>query len=154
MKSIAATDSYGRRTVFRGELLVSENTDDLNGLKPQWVEVDVWRTEGGAFVVRKATHYGIIHADADCARLVGYATRRPTEDDTYACRTCVPNDAQVVTGWAQESRITVDAYRTAADFIESLKVKGEFNRLSRTLLAEVSRKDAGVDALWNTVVVD
>lgn len=149
-----AVDSFGRRTVFRGELLVSDTTDTEDGRKPQWLDIDIWRTEAGAFVVQKAIHYRVVHATQSCSRLDGYETRRPTGEDTYACRTCNPEGIPVAAGWAQGSRVTVDVYRAPEHLIESLKVDGKWTRLSRVLLADLAEQDERIDRLWNTVVVD
>lgn len=154
MTDITATDSYGRKTVFRGELLVSDTTDTDDGRKPQWLDIDIWRTEGGSFVVKKEVHYRLVHSRETCPRLDGYATRQPTREDTHGCRTCCPDGLPLGTGWAQESRVTVDVYREPEDLIASLRVEGKYTRLSRTLLADLSEQDDRIDRLWNTVVVD
>ena len=149
-----ATDSYGRRTVFKGELLVSDTTDTDDRRKPQWLDIDIWRTEGGSYVVKKAVHYRVLHARENCSRLDGYETRQPGADDTHLCRTCNPDGHRVARGWAQEPRVTVDVYRLPEELIESLKVDGKYTRLSRVLLADLSELDDAIDARWNTVVVD
>lgn len=154
MDDITAIDSYGRRTVFRGELLVSDTTDTEDGRKPQWLDIDIWRTEGGSYVVKKAVHYRLLHARQDCSRLDGYSTRRPGPDDTHLCRTCNPQGLAVSTGWAQAERVTVDVYRLPEELIASLRVEGKYTRLSRTLLADLSELDDRIDRLWNTVVVE
>lgn len=154
MEDFTATDSYGRKTVFRGELLVADTTDTEDGRKPQWVDIDIWRTEGGSYVVKKEVRYRLVHARENCSRLDGYTTRAPGDDDTHPCRTCNPEGRIVRPGWAQESRETVDVYRTPEELINSLRVEGKHTRLSRTLLADLSELDDRIDAIWNTVVVD
>lgn len=151
---VTAVDSYGRRTVFKGELLVSDTTDTEDGRKPQWLDIDIWRTEGGSYVVKKAVQYRLVHNRQDCTRLDGYETRQPGAEDTHPCRTCNPEGRPVATGWAQKSRVTVDVYRAPEELIESLKVDGKWTRLSRALLADMSEQDDRIDRLWNTVRVD
>lgn len=154
MSQITAVDSYGRKTVFAGERLIADTTDTEDGRKPQWLDIDIWRTEGGAFVVQRAINYRVVHIRQGCPKLEGYDTRTPGSDDTVACKTCNPEGAIVNHTWAQQSRVTVDVYREPQELIESLKVKGEYTRLSRSLLADLSDQDERIEALWNTVVVD
>ena len=150
---VTVHDSYGRRTVFKGEKLVSDTTDTDDNRKPRWIDIDIWRTEGGSYVVRRATHYGLVHASKSCLKLDGYEIRQPDADDVHACNSC-NSSGQLTGGWAQASRITVDVYRTPGELIESMKFKGEHTRLSQSLLAELSAQDERINALWNTVVVD
>lgn len=152
MSEVTLTDSFGRRTVFEGDQLVEETTDKDDRSKPQWLDIDIWRTKAGSFVCRKATHYAVVHAIAGCPRANGYVLRDADDDDDYPCHTCNPDGRTF--GWAQESRVTVDIYRSPQDLIDSLKVDGKFTRLSHALLAAVSKRDERVDALWNTVKVD
>ena len=149
MTEIAATDSFGRRTVFRGVELISDTTD--NGEKRQWTDIDVWRTEGGAYVVKRAVHYRTVHARKNCPRLEGYVIREADDEDTVNCDVCNRAGRD---GWAQGSRVTVDVYREPEDLIEGLKLKGEWTYFSKLVLAELSDKDKRIDALWNTVRVD
>lgn len=153
-EDVTAVDTYGRRTVFRGELLFSDTTDTADRHKPQWMDIDVWRTEGGSFVVKKDVQYRVVHARRSCPRLVGHTPVDPDEEDTVGCQSCSPEGPPSSGGWAQESRVTVDAYRTPEELIESLKVRGEYTRLSRTLLADLAEQDDRIDRLWNTVVID
>jgi hypothetical protein len=152
MEDVTAVDSYGRRTVFKGELLVADTTDTEDGRKPQWLDIDIWRTEGGSYVVKKAVQYRVVHRLSTCSRLDGYETRPAGPGDTFHCVTCNPEGRS--TGLGQESRVTVDVYRTPEELIESLKVDGKWTRLSRTLLADLCEQDDRIDALWNTVVVE
>ena len=149
MTEIAAVDSFGRRTVFRGEELISDTTD--NGVNRQWTDIDVWRTEAGAYVVKRAIHYRTVHARKSCPRLEGYVIREADDEDTVNCHVCNPNGRS---GWGQESRVNVDVYREPEDLIEGLKLKGEWTFFSRLVLAELSDKDERINALWNTVVVE
>ena len=151
---VTAIDSYGRRTVFRGELLVSDTTDTEDGRKPQWLDIDIWRTEGGSYVVKKAVHYRVVHLSERCPRLEGYEIRDPAADDTHVCRTCNPDERVMFGGYAQAARVTVDVYAAPEHLIDSLKVDGKYTRLSRTLLSDLSKQDGRIDRLWNTVVVD
>lgn len=151
MKSFQLEDDFGRRTLFTGELLVDDHTDTSDGRKPQWVEVQVWRTEGGSYVVRRTTRYRVRHATDACPRAEGYELVPATEDDTYRCRTC--NEHGTVGGYAQAHRIVVDAYRTPQELIESFQIDGRYSNLARAILADLSEQDADVNATWNTVVV-
>jgi hypothetical protein len=148
---ITVTDGYGRRVVFAGELLTSESTDTPDHRKPQWLDIDVWRTEAGSFVVRRAVHYRVVHASRDCSRLEGYDAISAEPSDTYPCRSCNPSG--VMTGWGQDSQVYVDVWKTPAELIKSMAVDGRYTRLSRTLLADLSEQDDRIDAEWNTVVV-
>lgn len=151
-KQVTVEDSYGRRTVFQGDLLIDDTTD--NGDKPQWLDIYIWRTEGGSFVVRKDVQYRVIHARRNCARLDGFETRPVDDEDTIPCHICNPEGRIIRPGIAQEARITVDVYKEPEELIEGLKAKGEWTRLSRSLLAQLSEKDERIDRLWNTVEVD
>jgi hypothetical protein len=150
---VTVTDSYGRRTKFKGELLVEDTTDTDDRRKPQWLDIDIWRTEGGSFVVQKVVNYRIVHALSDCARLAGYEVRSATADDTFACPSCNP-EGRTHGQLAQQPRVTVDVYKLPEELIDSLRVEGKYTRLSRTLLADLSEQDDRIDRLWNTVVVD
>ena len=154
MTDIEVYDSFGRRTVFRGDQLVSDTTDTDDRRKPQWLDIDIWRTEGGSFVVKKAVQYRLVHATRGCRRAEGYDLRPAGRGDTHPCPACTPEALPPAGGWAQQPRVMVDAYRTPEDLIESLKVDGKFTRLSRALLADLSDADERINALWNTVVVD
>jgi len=152
MDDITLIDDYGRRTLFTGELLVEEHTDTGDGLKPQWAEMSVWRTEGGNYVVQRTTCYRIRHTNPNCRRAEGYTLVEPTEDDTYPCKEC-NTDMVLVGGYAQDDRVTVDPYQGAQELINGFKTEGRFNNLARSVLADIAEKDEKVDALWNTVFV-
>lgn len=151
MKDMTLIDDFGRRTVFTGERLVSEHTDTSDERKPQWVEIDVWRTEGGSYIVRTATCYRIRHSSDQCAKAEGYELEPATVDDTYPCPAC--NKADTPGGLGQLPRTTVEAYRTPQELIESFKQNGSHTNFGRAILAEISDIDDAVDAAWNTVVV-
>lgn len=151
MDEVTVTDDFGRRTVFTGELLIEDTTDSDEGDKPQWMDIDVWRTAAGSFVVRKTVCYRVVHASASCGKLDGYQSKPSTEDDTYPCAIC--NKQGATTGWAQADRTEIGVHSTPEALIEGLKFKGDFTRLSRQVLADLSRADKRVDALWNTVIV-
>ena len=153
MAGTEVTDSYGRRTVFQGSLLISDTTDTDDERKPQWLDIDIWRTQGGSYVVQKAVRYRVAHAIATCGRLGGYEIRDATEADTFHCPGCNPS-GNLHSSWGQEPRIAVDVYSSPEQLIESLKVDGKLTRLSRVLLADLSEQDGRIDELWNTVVVD
>lgn len=146
-------DDFGRRTIFTGELLVEETSDTSDGRKPQWLEVDVWRTEGGSYVVRRTTRYRVRHSHSRCPRAEGYDLDDATPEDTYLCPNCNKNGV-LSGGLRQLPRITVDAYRTPQELIESFKQPGGgYSNLARAILAEVSDQDDEVHEAWNIVVV-
>lgn len=155
MKHHEIADDFGRRTVFVGEELVDETTDNALTNKPQWLDVTVWRTEAGKFVVRRTTSYRIRHATEDCARAEGYDLAPAGPDDTYPCPTCNKRGAMagIRDGLAQTPRITVDVYDTPQELIQSFQNDGRYSNLARSILAYLSEKDSRVDAAWNTVVV-
>lgn len=152
MRDVTAVDDFGRRTIFKGEKLVQEHTDTLAGNKPQWLEVTVWRTEGGNWVVQRTTHYRIRHAHDRCGRAEGYELVDATKLDTYLCPTCNKNGA-LEGGLSQASRITVDKYESVPDLIKSFETEGRYSNLARAILADLSEQDERVDDAWNTVVV-
>lgn len=152
MRNILLTDDFGRRTVFTGVKLVGESTDTAAGTKPQWVDVDVYRTEGGSFVVARTTHYRIRHLDDNCSRAEGYELIDATVLDTYPCPQCNRNGV-MERGCGQADRISIDVYRTPQELIASFEVDGRYSQLARTILADVAEQDDRVDAAWNTVVV-
>lgn len=143
------TDDYGRKVVFDGELLVSDTTDTPDRRKPQWVDLDIWRTNGGSYVVKRAGRYRLVHTREDCSRAEGYALTRATA--TFPCASCNPGGA--LTGWVQEARVTVEVYTKPQDLIDSMKVDGRYSRFSRSVLAELSDQDEDIDKLWNTVTI-
>ncbi len=153
MRDTVIIDDFGRRTQFRGTKLVDESTDTVAGSKPQWLEIAVWRTEAGNFVVQRHTHYRVRHMRDTCSRAEGYELIPPTKLDTYPCPAC--NKAGVLEGGcAQASRISVDVYGSPQELIDSFRdAQGRYSQLARTLLADVSEQDDRVDELWNTVVV-
>jgi hypothetical protein len=152
MNEITLMDDFGRRTVFTGEKLLEESTDTNRSIKPQWLEVEVWRTEGGNFVVLRKQQYRIHHLDEECSRAEGYDLSPATEEDTYACPTC--NKTGILgQGWSQDSRVTVDVCNTPQDLIANFQVDGRFSNLARTILADLSELDERLDAAWNTVRV-
>lgn len=147
------TDDFGRRTHFKGNKLAAESTDTADGRKPQWTDINVWRTEAGNFVVQRTTHYRIRHTRDTCSRADGYELIPPTQLDTYPCPTC--NKAGALQGGhGQASRIVVESYLTPQDLIDSFKdSQGRYSSLARTILADVAEQDDRVDEIWNNVVV-
>jgi hypothetical protein len=152
-RPITATDDFGRRTVFTGDRLVSESTDSEAGTKPQWLEVIVWRTESGNFVVQRTTHYRIRHIRELCPRAEGYDLVDATDLDTYPCPSCNKYNNLESRGYAQSSRISVDVYHDPQELIHSFQIDGRYSNLAKTILADLSEQDTRVDDLWNTVQV-
>lgn len=147
------TDDFGRKTIFTGAQLVDETTDTEDESKPQWLEVTVWRTEAGNFVVRRATHYRIIHASRNCSRAEGYVLVEAGDDDTYNCKTCNAHGDMYTEGFAQAPRISVDVYTTPSELTESFRTDGRYTNFSRSLLSELAKQDAGIDDVWSVVHV-
>jgi hypothetical protein len=143
------TDDYGRRVMFDGEKLVSETTDTTDARKPQWLDIDIWRTNGGSYVVCRATRYRVVHTRETCPRAEGYDLVATT--DTHPCPTCNPE--RELTGLVPAPRVTVDVHATPEELIESLRVDGRHSRMARSILADLSELDDRIDALWNTVRV-
>lgn len=151
MRDYTLTDEFGRKTMFKGQKLVAESTDSSLGNKPQWLEVEVYRTEAGNWVVQRTTRYRIRHANDRCARADGYALAPARRADTYPCRACWVDD--VTGGFGQLPRITVDSYTSIPELIASFRTEGKYSALARAILADVAEQDERVDEVWNTVVV-
>jgi hypothetical protein len=152
-RAMELIDSFGRKTVFNGTLLVEENTDTDDRRKPHWLEIQIWRTEKGSFVVLRTIHYRIFHAVSSCSRADGFTLVEAGADDNYYCSSCARNSGPTDCGYAQEERISVDVYSSPQKLIESFLVDGRYNYLARSVLAELSEKDKAVNAAWNVVVV-
>lgn len=152
MEETILVDDFGRRTVFTGEKLVEESTDNIHSVKPHWLEVDVWRTQAGSFVVQRRTRYRIRHLFDECPKAEGYELSPATEADTYLCPTC-NQTKETQLGWSQDDRVNVDVYRTPQDLIIGFQSDGRFSNLSRAILADIAEQDARVDEVWNTVIV-
>lgn len=146
------SDDFGRRTVFQGKRLAAESTDSVAGTKPQWIDVDVYRTSGGNYIVSRTTHYRIRHLWEECSRAEGYELMEPTTLDTYPCPECNKN-AVMDGGCAQSDRISVNVYNNPSQLIKSFEQDGRYSQLARTILADVCEQDPLVDAEWNTVRV-
>lgn len=152
MRDYVVTDDFGRRTQFTGEKLVAESTDTAAGTKPQWLDLTVWRTRAGAFVVERTTHYRIRHTTEHCPRADGYEIIEATVLDTYACPTC-NKQGLMEGGCAQADRVTVEAYTSPQALIESFQVDGRYSNLARTILADLAEQDERIDQMWNVVHV-
>ena len=150
MKEHRVQDDFGRETVFKGEELTDDTTDTEDGSKPQWMEVTVWRTEAGNFVVRRTTMYRVTHSSENCSRADGYDLVPSTEADTYMCQSC---NKQGAPGYAQSPRISVEVYPTPQDLIASFQSNGRYTMLSRSILSELASLDEGVDRDWSVVHV-
>lgn len=153
MNNITLTDDFGRATVFTGKLLVEDHTDNADGNKPQWLEIGVYVTEAGSYIVQRSTMYRIIHSRESCSRADGYVLVEATDEDTYNCSECNRNGTADDDGFAQAPRITVDVYRSVPELIESFGQNGRYNQLARAILAELSELDEEINAQWNTVHV-
>lgn len=148
MREYRLADEFGRTTIFLGQQLVAESTDSPD--KPKWLEVGVYRTEAGNWVVQRATNYRIRHSDPHCPRADGYALAPARPGDSYLCRECGGQPG----GFGQRSRISVDSYTSVEDLIVSFRAQdGVYSGLSRAVLADLADQDERVDAAWNTVRV-
>ena len=150
MRDYTIADTFGRRMTFVGELLVADSTNADN--KPQWMDIDVYRTESGNFIVRRSTRYRVRHQLEGCPRLDGFEQRTPNASDTYPCNVC-NKDGVLAGGWTQVDRTAVEAYLSPGSLLDSFKINERFSGLSRSLLAYISEQDARVDDLWNNVQV-
>lgn len=153
---ITLEDEYGKRTRFRGVRLVSETTDTEAGDKPQWAEMDVWRTEGGAYIIHRITRYRYRHLSDECSRLgTNLIPRPPGEDDTYPCPLCNPHGViEPGRGYGVEPRSAVDIARTPEDLIRMIANRdGTYSGLARQVLTDISEQDNRVSDLWMEEVV-
>lgn len=160
MKDINIVDDYGRRTSFRGEELVHDSTD--TGIKPQYTEVTVWRTEGGKYVVLRQTRYRVRHLRPDCRRATqeGGVLRSPMETDDFPCVTCNKRgDLTHGLGYGQEYRSNLTVYDTPQLLIDGLAsvnvqtgVK-HYSHFMQSVLADISEADPVVEALWMHQVI-
>lgn len=143
------TDSNGRVYTFKGKHLVSESTD--NGRVARWVDTDVWRTVGGAYVVLSAFQCRLVHTDVACTEL--------WKDDIseirvagIPCRVCDPEQRTGRYGVA--TRHEVNLADSPGDLIHSLKDdNGRVSKRNQEVLAALSDEDEAVRALWMTVEV-
>lgn len=153
MNETTLTDDFGRKTIFTGVQLIDETTDTEEGDKPQWLEVFIWKTEGGNYVVRRSTKYRIIHASENCSRADGYVLVEAGDDDTYNCKSCNPHGDQYTAGFAQAPRVSVDVYASPSELTESFRTEGRYTAFSRSILADLAKLDPGVDSVWSVVHV-
>lgn len=147
-------DEYGKRTIFRGRMLAHATTDAEG--KPQWAELEVWRTEAGAYVVQRKTSYRYRHLTDSCPRLgLNLLPRQATEGDTYPCPKCNPNGmVEPGRGYGVQERMAVDIARTPADLIRLLaNGDGTYSGFVRATLADVCEQDKRVANLWLEEVV-
>lgn len=165
MRDVTLTDEYGKRTLFRGELLVVDETGSTGAdgrPKPRYSDVRVWRTEAGKYVIGRETHYRIWHRDASCQGLV--MTDADGTKDLFPCPACnVTEDGAVRaaagTGYGQVTRCEVEVYHDAKGLIRGLETvsnqtgKPYHSRFARSLLVDISDVDDAVAALWMNEVV-
>lgn len=150
MTNQTLVDDQGRSTVFTGELLLSTSTDDP--VKPKWTDIEVWRTGGGNWVVRRASNHRVIHASEYCEATRSQEVEETDPDDiTLPCHRCGGEPGS--TGWKVVDRVTVDTYMSTKELIESFKRDGAYTQLGRTILGDLSRLDNRVWELWMETVV-
>jgi hypothetical protein len=147
-------DEFGKRTKFRGTLLASTTTDAED--RPQWAEMEVWKTEAGAYVVHRKTSYRYRHLSDACPRFgLNILPRQATELDTFPCPRC--NRREIIEpgrGYGQEDRSAVDIARTPVDLIRMLANRdGTYSNFVRATLADICEQDDKVAELWLEEVV-
>lgn len=157
MASYDLVDDFGRHTKFEGELLVEETTDTVDLSKPQWTDTEIYRTEGGRYVVWSEVQYRVRHHSKWCRRAQGYELKDAGDGDTWACPTC--NREKTSGGYGQESRVKLDVCETPEELVArlssinsqtGLRIHSQF---SQALLAQISEKDEAVRDLWMEQVV-
>ena len=136
-------DSFRRETVFSGSHLLSETTD--NGDKPQWLEVDVWKTPSGNYVVQRATKYRIVHASEHCSKASGYPLEPSDPTSTFFCHRCNRHKAA---GFTPEELVSVDVYYTVQDLLSGFKTDGRYNNFAKVILGDLAELDEAIDAVW------
>lgn len=98
----------GRQIIFRGELLGQATS--YADYKPRWFTVEIYKTEGGKYIVAGAGRSVVVHLPT-CGRLKGRVAESvaPTAEQ-QPCETCAPlmNGSELVVPetdreWAQVS---------------------------------------------------
>jgi len=128
--------------------------------KPQWVDITVWRTEGGQYVVRRVTRYNVYHSNANCSKAEGnelYDIQRSTST-MFKCPRCV--DRMNTTGaYGQLDRTNIEVYPTPRDLIDGLAhMNGTAGAANHSLfiqemLADLSEIDSNIATVWMRRVV-
>lgn len=150
-------DDFGRHTRFEGTLLVEDTTDTDDRRKPQWTETEIYKTNGGRYVVWSEVLYRIRHQYRDCRRAQGYDLVPASADDTWACPTCNPDALDG--GYAHESRTKIDICDTVEALINRLATPNNqtglrsHSHFSQALLARISEADDAVRDVWMEQVV-
>lgn len=145
-------DSFGRKTIFEGTELVKNSSD--NGRKPSWIEVTVWKTGAGNYVVLRITKYRVTHASATCEKAEGFDLVEAGEEDSYNCLTCNRNGTINDPGWAQADRVHVNSYRSPQALAEGFQERdGSYSNFSSSILSFLAKKDKGIDRAWSVVHV-
>lgn len=150
-------DDFGQHTKFEGELLVDDTTDTAERRKPQWTDTEIYRTEGGRYVVWQETSYRVRHRSRNCARASGYELVEADEEDTWACPGC--NSEGNPGGYGQRSRVKVDVCETPQELIMRMSSINQntglrtHSNFSRSMLARVSEVDEALREAWMEQVV-
>lgn len=161
-KQHVLVDDYRRETVFTGVVLVESSTKSARP-KPQWVDITVWRTEGGQYVVRRVTRYNVYHSNDNCSKAEGnelYNLRelKNIPNDLFKCPRCVgrmPNNG----AWGQLDRTNIEVYPTPRDLIDGLAhMNGTAGAANHSLfiqemLADLSEIDSNIATVWMRRVV-
>lgn len=146
-------DEFGRTVRFNGGThLVSETTEAERS--KQWTEADIWRTNGGAYVVRLVTVFRVLHVDRECRRFGNNHIPRPAiADDWFPCPDCDPTRSSIGK-FGVVNRCAVDVADSPADLVHSMKDQnGVISNFRRYLLSLVSEQDKAVHDLWMVVDV-
>lgn len=140
-------DEFNRTHVFQGEELLSETSDD--GRRPRWVDMTVWRTPAGKYVVLEETSFRVRHLNPSCSRARGYDLVPADDEDCAACPECNPAGL-MATGWAQQSRTNIVIHDSAAAFVNSINA----NKFTRYCMSKLAEVDERISSLWSIVVVE
>lgn len=146
-------DEYGQATNFNGEKLLSDTTDD--GRKRSFVDMTIYRTHAGAYIVHRVIRYRIRHLSDRCSNLGdNLMPRDATDDDTVPCGRCNPNRVEDG-GFGVEDRSQVLIATTPARLAEVLADHntGVHSGFSRAMLADLSDIDPAIAAVWMEVTV-
>lgn len=146
---IRLEDSFGRDTIFTGEHLLGSTTD--NGDKPQWLDLDVWRTQSGNYVVKRTTRYRIVHSSEDCSRVADLPVVEADPESTFFCNRC---NSHRIHGVTPEDTTNVDVYYGVSELLQGFQTDGRYNNFAKVVLADLAELDSAIDAAWTVRRVD
>jgi hypothetical protein len=112
-------DQVRRTAVFTGRHLAHSDSIRHGNDPPRWVEMDLYRTDAGTYVLDRAGHSRVYHVfDGPCDRGVRVPARR-LRPDAVPCPDCHPIPGQPAYD-AEETRHEVTPCATAADVVSAL----------------------------------